>query len=101
VAMGLLVCLKHSKLLIKSTVGVLPEQVGRRERRLKSLLANAFPLFVSVLLMYMIAGAYISIYFSSLFLLATLMAIGLCFASGFMTNKPKAKDMAWAHEQEA
>lgn len=101
VAMGLFLTMKRSQTLVDSMVNVLPMQIGGRERRLKTVFAHGFPLFTSILFMYMLAGAYISVYFSSLFLLATLVTIGLSLGEGFFPHKFKSQDIAVMNRQEA
>lgn len=82
VLMGLMLMLQRSKRLKQCLVDVMPEQVGRRARRMKAFYARAYPIFIALLSMYLLAGVVVSLYFTSIFLLATLLGLGLCFVAG-------------------
>lgn len=82
ILLALMLMLNRSKHLVQSLVDIMPEQVGRRERRVKAFYARAYPFIVSLLAMYLIAGVVISLYFTSIFLMAAILGMGLCFVAG-------------------
>jgi hypothetical protein len=84
--MGLMLCLQRSKHLIQSLVDVMPEHLGYRVRRLKAYYSRTFSFWIVVLVMYLLAGVMFSVYFTSLFLMGSLLGFVLCFIAGF---KPK------------
>jgi hypothetical protein len=83
----LMLVLQRSKTLIQSLVEVMPEQIGRRERRVKAFYARSYSFLLALLLMYLLAGVMVSIYFSSLFLMGTLLGLALCFIAGFQQRE--------------
>lgn len=78
----LMLMLKRSSNLTLALVDVMPEQVGRRVRRVKAFYARAYPFLISLLSLYLLAGVVVGLYFSSLFLIATWLGLGLCFVAG-------------------
>jgi len=79
---ALMLFLQRSKILVQSLVDVMPEHVGRRVRRVKALYSRTYTFLLTLLMMYLLAGVVVSLYFSSLFLMATLLGLGLCFVAG-------------------
>lgn len=83
ILMMLLLMLQRSQHLGQSLVDVMPEQVGRRMRRVKAYYSRTYGFLVVLLLMYLLAGVVVSLYFSSIFLMATMLGLALCFVAGF------------------
>jgi hypothetical protein len=81
ILLALMIMLQRSRTLVKALVDVMPEQTGRRIKRVKAMLSRAFFLFVTLLVIYSLAGALISLYFTSLFLMGTLLGLGFCFVA--------------------
>lgn len=82
VLLMLMLMLQRSHALIQALVEVMPEHSGRRVRRMKAQLSKFYPLLIGLLTLYLLSGVVVSLYFSSLFLLATLLGISLCFVAG-------------------
>lgn len=80
--LGLVLVLQRSQTLMQSLVDVMPEQVGRRLRRVKAYFSRAYSFFIALLMMYLLGGVVVSLYFSSIFLMATLLGLALCFVAG-------------------
>jgi hypothetical protein len=78
----MVIMLHYSSKLTRSLVDILPEQVGRRLRRAKSVYAHSYPFFIALISLYLIAGVVVSLYFSSSLLFGTLACLGLCFVAG-------------------
>lgn len=78
----LMTLLKYSQSLSQALVEMMPEHLGRRVRRMKVHYSRTYPFLVALLSLYLLSGAVLSLYFSSIFLLATLLGIGLCFVAG-------------------
>lgn len=83
----LLFMLQRSNRLTQSLIDIMPEHVGRRERRVKAFFSRTFTFFVILLMFYCLAGIVMSLYFSSIFLMATLLGLALTFIAGLKSQE--------------
>jgi hypothetical protein len=82
ILMILILMLQRSEGLLKALAEVMPPHAGRRQKRIKAFYAKSYPFFITLMVFYLLGGAVVSLYFSSIFLLTTLLGLGLCFVAG-------------------